>query len=279
MINGTAVVTDVERISPTFARIELGGEDLADFGVDGPTYDQRIKLLFGSGQDRVMRTYTVREVRCGPRVVVDFALHLDPDCCGPATRWAAAAAPGALVGIIAPRRGEVFGGIEWSPGSAGRLLIAGDETAVPAISAILEQLPAQAGGSAYLEVPDAEDIQDVRAPAGFEVSWLVRGGSPQGALLEPAVRSCALLPHGVGEDQAAAATDDPDLLWETPAYSSSGEQVADAPDPLAGTDLYAWIAGEAGVVTGLRRYLVQELGMPRRQVAFMGYWRRGRPGG
>jgi NADPH-dependent ferric siderophore reductase len=39
--------------------------------------------------------------------------------------------------------------------------------------------------------------------------------------------------------------------------------------------LYAWIAGEAGVVTSLRRLLVGELEMDRRQVAFMGYWRRG----
>jgi NADPH-dependent ferric siderophore reductase len=39
--------------------------------------------------------------------------------------------------------------------------------------------------------------------------------------------------------------------------------------------LYAWIAGESKVVTGLRRLLVKELGMDRRQVAFMGYWRRG----
>ena len=40
-------------------------------------------------------------------------------------------------------------------------------------------------------------------------------------------------------------------------------------------DLYAWIAGESGVVTGLRRVLVKDLGVDRRQVAFMGYWRRG----
>jgi NADPH-dependent ferric siderophore reductase len=69
---------------------------------------------------------------------------------------------------------------------------------------------------------------------------------------------------------------DPDL-WETPAYSSSGEDI-DAPVAVVGHDLdglYAWIAGESKVVTGLRRLLVNELGMDRRQVAFMGYWRRG----
>jgi NADPH-dependent ferric siderophore reductase len=69
---------------------------------------------------------------------------------------------------------------------------------------------------------------------------------------------------------------DPDL-WETPTYSSSGEDV-DVPVATVGHDLdglYAWIAGESGIVTGLRRLLVNELGMDRRQAAFMGYWRRG----
>jgi NADPH-dependent ferric siderophore reductase len=66
---------------------------------------------------------------------------------------------------------------------------------------------------------------------------------------------------------------DPDL-WETPVYSSSGENVARREAPSY-RDLYAWIAGESGVVTALRRHLVRDLGMDRRQVAFMGYWRRG----
>jgi len=69
---------------------------------------------------------------------------------------------------------------------------------------------------------------------------------------------------------------DPDL-WETPTYSSSGEEV-DAAVTLVGHDLdglYAWIAGESAMVTTLRRALVNDLGVDRRQVAFMGYWRRG----
>ena len=77
------------------------------------------------------------------------------------------------------------------------------------------------------------------------------------------------LPADIGEV-------DPDL-WETPTYSSSGEEV-DSAVTVVGHDLddvYAWIAGESAVVTGLRRALVKNLGMDRRQVAFMGYWRRG----
>ena len=46
------------------------------------------------------------------------------------------------------------------------------------------------------------------------------------------------------------------------------------PDRSSGP--YAWLAGEAGVVKGLRRHLVQEAGLDRTSVAFMGYWRQGR---
>ncbi|WP_345409229.1 SIP domain-containing protein [Nonomuraea salmonea] len=46
--------------------------------------------------------------------------------------------------------------------------------------------------------------------------------------------------------------------------------------PPATTPLYAWLAGEAGVIKTLRRHLVAERGMDRRAVAFMGYWRHGR---
>ena len=82
---------------------------------------------------------------------------------------------------------------------------------------------------------------------------------------------------GVGAAPLAEPDDvDPDL-WETLTYSSSGEQVDTAVRVVGHDldDLYAWIAGESGVVTALRRALVNDLGMDRRQVAFMGYWRRG----
>ena len=54
------------------------------------------------------------------------------------------------------------------------------------------------------------------------------------------------------------------VLWETSAPEGFQE--------------YAWLAGEAGAITGLRRHLVQELGLSRKQVSFMGYWKLGRPG-
>ncbi|WP_240641264.1 siderophore-interacting protein [Nocardioides ferulae] len=294
-------VVRVSRLSPSFARVEFAGPGLADFGVDGPLFDQRIKLIFPhtpgaalpsfAGADESwfatwldrpveerghMRTYTVRDVLgsgVDTRLVVDFALHEGDGESGPGASWAAAARAGDRLVLMGPRRGLPYGGIEFTPGEAGRLLLAGDETAVPAACAILGQLPEDARGAAFLEVPYAADVQAVRHPAGVEVVWLPRDGAPLGSLLGAAVLDHLGVPpvEPVADDEV-----DPDL-WETPTYSSSGEAVAadpaEAPHFLA--DCYAWIAGESKVVTTLRRALVKELGMDRRQVAFMGYWRQG----
>jgi NADPH-dependent ferric siderophore reductase len=183
--------------------------------------------------------------------------------------------------VIAPRRGQLFGGIEFAPGTAGRLLLVGDETALPAIAAILAELPWRARGAAFIEVPESADVQTVQHPEGVDVVWLAREGQPHGAKLHAAVlQHLGARPVSVDDEDEV----DPDL-WETPTYSSSGEDVGSAAtlvghDASTGSgqrleDLYAWIAGESGLVTGLRRVLVKELGVDRRQVAFMGYWRRG----
>ena len=51
------------------------------------------------------------------------------------------------------------------------------------------------------------------------------------------------------------------------------EPPARSAEPVHG--LYAWVAGEAGTVTRLRRTLVRDAGLHRSQVAFMGHWRQG----
>lgn len=301
----------VERLSPSFVRVELGGACLAEFGVDGPLYDQRIKLVFPHGDDPLpsvvgadetwfatwldrpveerghLRTYTVREVRgtgVDTRLVVDFVVHGDDGAdtpAGPGSSWAEGARVGDRLVLLAPRRGHAFGGIEFDPGAAARLLLVGDETAVPAICSILAQLPWQARGAAFLEVPTSADVQSVVHPEGVQVVWLPRDGAPLGSLVHDAVLEHLGVPGLVIEEPDVV---DPDL-WETPTYSSSGEEVESAVlvvghDPSAGSgrrldDLYAWIAGESGMVTALRRALVADLGVDRHQVAFMGYWRRG----
>jgi NADPH-dependent ferric siderophore reductase len=301
MILDEVEVVRVDRLSPAFVRFELGGACLAEYGVDGPSYDQRIKLVFPHedgpvpsfgtrGEDWYtswlalpleerghMRTYTIRDVvgeGTDTRLVVDIVVHADDHGDpGPGCAWASRAAVGDRLALIAPRRGHAYGGIEFEPGTARRLLLVGDETAVPAICAILGQLRHDVVGAAFLEVPSAADVLTVQHPEGVEVVWLARDEDDHGTRLHQAV-----LDHlGVG----AAASEEPEEidpdLWETPTYSSSGEDV-DVPTTVVGHDLddvYAWIAGESRMVTGLRRVLVKDLGVDRRQVAFMGYWRIG----
>lgn len=287
----------VERLSPTFVRVVLAAPELADFGLDGPAFDQRIKLVFphagrlpsiedadaswlSTWMDRPveerghMRTYTLREVLGSgseTRFVVDFVVH-DDGHAGPGAAWAMTAAPGDRLVVVAPRRGVPFGGIEWTPGSASSYLLVGDESATPAVAGILSSLPPDATGAAYLEVPHATDVQQLAAPPGMTVTWLVRGAAEVGDRLVPEVRRHLALPPTAGEVDVVV---DPDL-WETPHWSSSGESVDDVVHIGHDLDdLFCWIAGESAMVTTLRRALVSELGLDRRQVAFMGYWRRG----
>lgn len=297
MVLAEVEVAAATRLSPSFVRLELASPELAALGVDGPWLDQRFKLVVPHANGALasvrdadeswwttlnerpveerghLRTYTVRDVvgsGIDTRLVVDVVVHPHRGGQGPGADWALAARPGDRAVVAAPRRGIPFGGIEFAPPVATRLLLVGDETAVPAICRILADLPAHAVGAAYLEVPHHLDVQDVRRPAGVSVTWLVRDDAPHGARLHAAVLEHLDLepvesvePEEVGPD-----------LWETPTYSSSGQALP--ADPAGAVDdLYAWIAGEAAMVTGLRRHLVRELGVDRRQVAFMGYWRRG----
>lgn len=222
-----------------------------------------------------MRTYSVRDLRvtaAGTEVDVDFVLHLAPGLTGPASLWASAASVGQEIFVIGPRRGVVGAGAEYSPGDAPSVVLVGDETAAPAIARILEDAARDLRGIAFLEVPSADDVLSIDAPAGVEVRWLPREeGQLHGLRVIPAV-----LAH-LGDADATDAIsvkdiDSEDLLWETPEYSGLGETIAPADAP---GDCYFWIAGESGVVTTLRRHLVKDLGIDRGQVAFMGYWRRG----
>ncbi len=309
-------VVHAERLSPSFVRVHLAAPELADLGVGPRSFDQRVKLVFPDhvdgplpvvpdGEDWYadwlalpqpdrghMRTYTVRDVvgsGVDTRLVVDLVVHgVEGPAggghgeAGPGSRWAAAARPGSRVVLVGPRRGMPYGGIEFDPPAGAELLLAGDETAVPAVLATLAQLEPTARGAAFLEVPLAGDVPSAVHPEGVRVTWLPREGATHGSLLHAAV-----LEHlGAGAGAAAVVPDVPEAevdpeLWETPTHSSSGEElepvVHTVGDDLA--DVYAWIAGESRVVTGLRRALVRDLGLDRRRVAFMGYWREGRPMG
>jgi NADPH-dependent ferric siderophore reductase len=283
----------VRRLSPSFVRVTFTGPDLDRFADNG--YDQRIKLVLPPpGRDTVdlpagddwyarwralpdeqrnpIRTYTVRAVRPeAGEVDVDLVRHGDG---GPASRWAGQAGPGARAALVGPDAGYDgdHGGVEFRPPWTadrpewdGSLLLAGDETAAPAICAILERLPAGARGRALIEVPVAADALPVEAPPGVSVTWLARGGEAPGVRLVPAVQAAAaaLLPPPVPSDVEAEADADDEILWDVAA-------------PPANAPCYAWLAGEASVIRRLRRHLVGERGVDRGAVTFMGYWRLGR---
>ncbi|MGK3650526.1 siderophore-interacting protein [Pseudarthrobacter enclensis] len=327
-------VSSVQELSPNFRRITFGGYCLRDFGVHGDTLDLRIKLMIPSlaadgtpiplpafemresgwyrewlAMDPAvkgsMRTYTVRNARLDevyPEIDVDFVMHFDDHGHGgPAANWALNAKPGDAITIIGPNNraahcvtAEIYSGIEWRPGLAQRVLLAGDETAIPAISAILESLPSYMTGHAFLEVPEAGDFQQLSSPADIEVTWLARGAAigrsrPHGQLLQDAVRKAVPVPGWVGikaSDGGAGPEPedvnvDEDILWETPSRMETAAISATKNPgmPAGAMPFYAWIAGEAGVIKDMRRYLVRDVGIDRKQVAFMGYWRQGKAEG
>ncbi|WP_433236591.1 siderophore-interacting protein [Streptosporangium sp. CA-135522] len=281
------------RLSPSFVRITFGGEELSGFADNG--FDQRIKLILplpgdrftplGDGADwyqqwralpvelrNPIRTYTVRAVRPGQgELDVDFVLHGDT---GPASRWAIHAAPGHRIIVVGPNTAcpGPTGGQEWAPPArAAHLLLAGDETAVPAISCIAESLPGDVRATVLLEVPRAADALPLNVRPDVRVTWLPREAGRHGDLLIPAVRDALGEITAAGgrcpaSPESTALLEDVDIdgeiLWEVPHAPDGG--------------LYAWLAGEAGMVKLLRRHLVQEAGIDRSSVAFMGYWRLGR---
>ncbi|OLF18156.1 hypothetical protein BU204_07840 [Actinophytocola xanthii] len=174
-----------------------------------------------------LRWYTIRRLRREVgEIDVDIVLHGDA---GPGSRWAGAARPGHEVGFRA-------GTATYAPPEGARhRLLAADETALPALAAILESGQAAPEGTephVFVEVPDESYRQPVAADV--PVSWLYRGGDEPGSRLLPAVRAASL-------------------------------PVVD----------YAWLCGESALASGLRRHLVRDRGVDRRRILFSGYWKLG----
>lgn len=251
----TGEVIATTKLSPTFVRITIAGEqfvDLDDMGLDYafrlffrrdgqsgltmPTVSNNAWIaqyvLMPKSRRPWARNYTIRSMRPDKgEIDIDFALHGDA---GPASTWAANAQPGEPAGVFP--EGVYF----LPPDGSRRLLLVGEESAVPAIMGILEGLGDDATGDAYLEVPDAGDeaLAECPRPEGVELHWLVRDHSAEA------------IPGRRALDAASAA--------ELPEGS-----------------LYAWVAGEQGLPSGLRRHLVSK-GIQKSDIAFTGYWRHGK---
>ncbi|MDN5895156.1 MAG: siderophore-interacting protein [Nocardioides sp.] len=248
----TAEVARNVRVSAHFALVTLCGDELRHLELAGN--DQAVRLFFPrQGQPALqmptlsndawmaqlllqpksrrpwVRMYTIRASRPG-EVDIEVALHGDA---GPGSVWATTARPGDPVGLF--DEGHTY---RPTDNTAWQLLV-GDESAVPAILAILEQAPLSLVGEAFLEVPTSADIRtDITRPAGVQVHWLARDNHT--------MRPGAL---ALGTVQTAE---------------------------LTGTPLYTWVAGESRLATGLRRYLVNERNIAKSDISFTGYWRQGR---
>ncbi|MCX4821895.1 siderophore-interacting protein [Streptomyces sp. NBC_01142] len=241
-----AQVVRTERITPHMVRVVLGGEGLAGLGV-GEATDHYVKLLFPAEGvtypepfdiDRIRkefpreqwpanRTYTVRSWDPVNReMAVDFVVHGDEGLAGP---WAARARVGETMHILGPG-----GGFAPDPAADWHLLV-GDESALPAIAASMEQMPAGALVHAFVEISGPEEEQKTATPDGTEITWLHRGDRPVGEALVAAVTSLDF-PEG---------------------------------------DVCAFVHGEAAFVKELRRHLRLERQVPREQLSISGYWRLG----
>ncbi|PPF79790.1 NADPH-dependent ferric siderophore reductase, partial [Subtercola sp. Z020] len=179
----TLAVVRREQLSPHLVRIVLGGDAFDAFETTDLT-DEYVKIVFAKPElgleppydlaalretlepsdMPVTRTYTVRSVDAVTKTLsIDFIVHGDEGLAGP---WADRAVPGDLLTFSGPG-----GGYRPDP-AADWYLFAGDQSALPAIAAALEHLPAEARGLAFVAVGDAADELVLDAPAGVEVHWL-----------------------------------------------------------------------------------------------------------
>jgi NADPH-dependent ferric siderophore reductase len=184
-----------ERISPHMVRVVLGGEGLAGFGLDGFT-DHYIKLLFAPvgvtypepfdierireelprEQWPANRTYTVRSWDPAHReLAVDFVVHGDEGLAGP---WAATARVGDTIRIQGPG-----GGYAPDPAADWHLLV-GDESALPAIGAALERVPAGVPVLTLVEVDGPADEQELTTPGRLDLRWCHRDAARPDQIVE-----------------------------------------------------------------------------------------------
>ncbi|GAA3524844.1 siderophore-interacting protein [Amycolatopsis ultiminotia] len=240
--------TEVVRTEPAgsgLVRVTLGGPGTAGFESHAP--DEHVKILFPD-PDGTLRLPEpngdlLRWPKPFPRTREYTVRRYDP-------------ASGELDLDIALHNGGL--GADWAravrpgetvhvagppsglivPRGYDRYLVAGDLSAVPAVARWLEELPRTAVGWAFAEVADASEEIELAAPDGFEVHWLHRGAAAPG--------TSGLLARAVQEIRVR-----------------QGER------------LYAWIAGEAGEIKPLRRWLRSDLGLAREDFDVTGYWKRG----
>lgn len=249
-----ATVARTERLTPHMIRVVLAVDPAAALEI-GTCTDHYVKLLFPPGGGSLAaaydrryldpldlegirgdlpreqwprtRTYTVRAWDATSREMsVDFVHHGEEGIAGP---WAARVRPGDGVWFTGPG-----GGYAPDPAADWHLL-AGDESALPAVAAAVEQLPPGAHARVFVEVEGPAEEQKLDTRGDAEIVWLHRGDKPVGELLVAAVSGLEFPPG----------------------------------------DVQVFVHGEANFVKELRRHLRLDRAVPRERLSVSGYWRRG----
>ncbi|GAA4506553.1 siderophore-interacting protein [Brevibacterium yomogidense] len=240
-------VVERSQLSPSLVRLVVGGPGFSTFPTP-PSIDAYVKIVFAKPElgleppydlahlretlpredIPVTRTYTVREVdETAGTLTLDFVVHGDEGLAAP---WARDAQPGDPIVFMGP------GGTYSPDPTADWHLLAGDLSALPAVGAALEALPADARGYAFLVVDEDGDRIDLTAPAGVEIVW------------------------AVGSEGGAAT----DLLATT-------MQSRTWPDGR----VHVFAHGERESIKRVRA-LLKEREVPRDQISISGYWAYGR---
>ncbi|WID94951.1 siderophore-interacting protein [Bosea vestrisii] len=211
------MVRGARDITPAMRRVTLACDDPRHFTSGGlhvrvlipprgrapvwPSVGPDSRVIWPQGEDTLAkRTYTIRSIdHARGELDIDVVLHDD----SVGSIWAREAQAGDRIGLLGPGGGDVI--------PADWYLLCGDETALPAIARIAEELPSSARASIVIEVADAAEQQDIASKAAIEVTWLHRKGAPAGStdLLAQAVRGIALPEQGspfvfAGCEQATA---------------------------------------------------------------------------
>lgn len=219
-------------VTPHMLRLTLGGPELSGFPGDSNSAYIKLKMTSpppDSNERPMIRTYTVRDFDADKlELDVDFVMHEDQ---GPASDWAKAARPGDRMTILGPGPKKL---VDYS---ADWFLLAGDMSALPAISANIEGMPNDARGHVVLEIIDAADRQDLDFPPDIKVEWIVNSHPDRANThLLDAVRA---IPFMAGRPSI-------------------------------------WVAGEFTSVLAIRSYLKKEKRVDRKDLYVSSYWQMGK---
>lgn len=182
MMRGLLTIKSKTFLSPHYISVVLEGEDLENFR-NAEIGDNNKLLIPAKGSKNVimpekraddrtkadenpqiMRTYTLRNLDLEKQeMTIEFVAHGDE---GPASSWAISSEIGDQLGVMMKKKDKkIFQRADW-------YLLAGDHTALPVISVLLESMQDDATGEVLIEVHGPEDVIELKHPAAVNVVWL-----------------------------------------------------------------------------------------------------------